>query len=194
MEREDHSQLELFSQEGSESQVRVPAGHSSFLRRIRAYEKSILMIICFVITAIISFSLGVEKGRKLASVDSFSERASLPVQKQQTTVIEENNQDSAADKKPLLYGDTATIVKKEQVGFKGRSSGYTIQLASYKTMAYAQKEGEFLKKKGLLPVFLTKGNYTVLCIGNFSSRDAAGSLLSELKKQKRYSGCLIRRL
>lgn len=181
MKREDHSQLELFSQEGSESQVRVPAGHSFFLRRIRAYEKSILMIISFVITAIISFSLGVEKGRKL-------------VQKQQTTVIEENNQDSAADKKPLLYGDTATIVKKEQVGLKGRSSGYTIQLASYKTMTYAQKEGEFLKKKGLLPVFLSKGNYTVLCIGNFSSRDAAESLLSELKKQKRYSGCLIRRL
>ena len=46
-------------------------------------------------------------------------------------------------------------------------SGYTIQLASYKSKSFAQKEAELLKKKGFVPLVIPKGSYTILCVGKF---------------------------
>jgi hypothetical protein len=65
-------------------------------------------------------------------------------------------------------------------------------VASYQSKTHAQKEAEALRKKGVTPLVLSKGDYIIVCVGNFSNRDAAKSLLLDLRK--RYQDCYIRRL
>lgn len=76
----------------------------------------------------------------------------------------------------------------------GSPQNYTIQLASCRTKVSAQKEAELLRKSGFSPLILSKGSYIVVCVGNFSNQQAAKTLVSELKKRKRYQDCLVRRL
>lgn len=163
MEKANHYQLELFTQTGRcrFSQPKEE-GRNRFLSELWRYEKTLLIIIGFIITAVSSYSLGVEKGKRSA--------------------ILKNNSDTAQP-----------ATKKEiQLQIPVQTQNYTIQLATYQTSTYAQKEAEKLRKRGLLPLVLSKGSYQVLCVGNFSNLNAAASLLSELKKQ--YRDCFIRRL
>ena len=75
---------------------------------------------------------------------------------------------------------------------KEQIDNYTIQLASYQSRKYADRAAEKLKKRGLSPLILSKGEYIVLCVGNFSDKKTAYSLLAEFKKQ--YRDCFVRRL
>ena len=168
MERQENNQLELFSQSNASIQ-RLRSTDSSFLARIRQYEKTILIIIAIIISSIVSFSLGVEKGKK------------IPQTVQPAAQLSERLQ---VVPKPQSAREDQKI--QESIG------SFTIQIASYKSKTLAQKEAQSLKKKGLSPAVLSKGGYNVLCVGNFSSKKEAQTLLLELKK--RYAGCYIRRL
>lgn len=168
MEKRRHYQLELFGRPASLSQ-QTEGCRTHFLSSLLRYEKTVLIIIGFIITAVSSFSLGVEKGKR--SVISKS-KPTLDI----------------AIKKPVSAPPVQVPRTKEILV----PQGFTIQLASYQTATYANKEAEKLKKKGLSPLVLPKGSYQVLCVGNFSDRKTAMSLLSELKKQ--YKDCFIRRL
>ncbi len=67
MEKQAGHQLELFSR--SQDNPELSANRSernSFVARIWGYEKTILIIIALLITGIISFSFGVEKGKRTA--------------------------------------------------------------------------------------------------------------------------------
>lgn len=173
-------QLELFSRAKDAGEIKNRSSDISFLEHIWHYEKTILIIIGMVITSIISFSLGVEKGK----------RVSLLRTNFQPT-IENKTRDAVIPKEQL----ERIPVKKEE-GIKGpaplEKQNYVIQLASYKTKLHAQKEVELLKKRGLSPSLLPKGSYIVLYVGNFSNKQNAQSVLAELKK--RYRDCYIRRL
>jgi len=161
-----NNQLELFSQTRDLGDAKARKAGSPFLAYIWNYEKTILIIIGLVTISIISFSLGVEKGKKL-SLAKFNSHLDIAL--------------TAPASIPKV-----TEKAEEKV------PGYTIQLASYKTKTHAQKETELLKKRGLSPLVLSKGNYAVLCVGNFSNKQTAQSLLSELRK--RYKDCYVRRL
>lgn len=195
MEKQNYSQLELFSGSGNlDNPATNENGRKSFLLRIRPYEKALVIIIGFITISLFSFSLGVEKGKKIAASAVSLERASLPALPQPVVNIIEPKENIPTSN-PVVYPDKpGVLVKKGREKTKGAKPGYTIQVASYKTNTFAQKEAELLKKRGFSPLFLTKGNYTVLCVGTFASRNTAEGVLFELKKQRRYVGCLIRRL
>lgn len=166
MKKTSSGQLELFRthQENTQSQPQVP---DSFIHHIRAYEKIVLIIIGFIITGIISFSLGVKKGQTTYKV-------SVKPQLQQ----------------PLAEVNQIKIQKEK--GNIQTQSYYTIQVASFLKKENAQKEAEKLKKNGLSPSVLPKGKFNIVCVGNFSKRQEAESLLSKLKRQ--YNDSQIRRL
>ncbi len=168
----DYSQLELFSQ-AQETNVatRPPGLGASFLKFVRGYEKIILLVIAFLITGIASFSLGVEKGKRLVY---------------QTTPVRANAEKASPP--------AETQVQQMPVQKENALENYTVQLASYLTRDSARQEVEILKKKGFSPLILSKGKYTVLCVGNFSDKEKAKALLAEFEKQNRYKGCFIRRL
>lgn len=175
MREKKYSQLELFSP--SKDSLPVKTGIlNPFLSYVWNYEKTILIIICFIITGIVSFSLGVEKGKRITMLKSNS-NLDIATGKQISPFLEKTD-----TQQPLTTQPQTPL----------QLQNYTIQVATYQTKTHAQIEAEALRKKGLLPLVLSKSGYTVLCVGNFSNQGAAKSLLSELKK--RYRDCFIRRL
>jgi len=193
MNNQNSSQLELFSHSlgYSESKGRLT---SYFLRRIWVYEKVILFTIGFIITAVIAFSLGVEKGKTLAVLNSDA-RFDIAKRRQPNAEAARPKYISTQEQ-PLLERKNQTPVPKSETAapLKSRDNlqNYTIQLASYKSRTYAQKEADTLKKKGLSPLIVSKGGYAVLYVGSFRDKENAKALLSELGKQ--YRGCFIRRI
>jgi hypothetical protein len=188
MDNHTSCQLELFSQtkEGSRHK---PAVSGSLLRRLRVYEKTILFSMGFIITAVVAFSLGVEKGKDLAilkSVSRFDMAKQKRAQFNQAKNILKEKQSLTESKSP------AAIPKQDSNIPKEAPKNYTIQLASYSNKIYAQREADTLKKKGLKPLILPKGRYVILCVGSFSDKANARTLLSDLEKQ--YRDCFIRRI
>ncbi len=180
MDKEYSHQLELFSQTKGHNQTRVGAS-KAFISYISKYEKTILIIIGFVITGIASFSLGVEKGKSFTMLKTDS-RLDIAVKPKPTLPVPVPKQ--------INKNQQYQPVKKEEL--KEYIQNYTIQVASFLNRTNAQKEAEILKRKGLSPQVLSKGKFCIVCVGNFSKREEAESLLSKLKKQ--YQDCRIRRL
>lgn len=176
----NYRQLELFSQ-GQKGQLESkPQREKKFsFNYIANYEKIILVIISLVITGVVSFSLGIEKGKTLARRNNWQ------------TIATGKTPARSEIEKPEVKTEGQDISKppaaKETFQYY-----YTIQLASYQNKTSAEKEARELKKKGLLPLVQPKGRYTVLCVGNFSDKELAKTLHSQLKK--RYQDCFIRRL
>jgi hypothetical protein len=156
MEKQVDNQLELFSQPGEDPGSRTNrTERDSFSARIWGYEKAILFIIAVLIVGIVSFSLGVERGKRIAEV-----------------VV----QPAPPLKKAELSAQPAVLT---QMG------PYTIQVASFKARSNAEKEAQLLKKKGFTTLVLSKGSYVILCVGNFPNKETAQPLLSELSKYYR---------
>lgn len=194
MDKKGHTQLELFSSGKSASSLTSHTRHS-FLGFIWNYEKAILIIVGFIITAMISFALGVEKGKQITTLKP---KASPFMASGEDKVNQASKpQALPAEVKPEPQLKPAPTIKEEAVVApavlaKDAAGSYTIQVASFKQESSAQQEINTLKKKGLVASMLSKGKYLIVCVGNFMQKDEAKRLLSELKK--RYQDCFIRRL
>lgn len=184
MERPQHSQLELFSQAGEHAADRAQKERTSFFIHVKNYEKILLSVIGALVIGIISFSMGVERGKRLAfltpaaKIKAYSSSGS----KSEKLTGEKPDGRQPAERREII---------KEPV-LKDFQENFAIQLASYQTENPARKEAELLKKKGFDPLVLSKGKYTVLYVGKFASKEKAKIALSELKK--RYKDCFIRRM
>ena len=176
----EYNQLELFSQAKSHNQAKAPIS-KALMRYISKYERTILIIIGFVITGIASFSLGVEKGKSfiLLKTDSHLDIAVKP-------------KSSLSVSAPKQITKDQQYQPKEKDELKEYIQNYTIQVASFLNRINARKEADTLKRKGLSPLVLSKGKFSIVCVGNFSKREEAESLLPKLRKQ--YQDCRIRRL
>ncbi|MBM3245441.1 MAG: SPOR domain-containing protein [Candidatus Omnitrophica bacterium] len=179
MEKE-HTQLELFSHSGGDFESK-PAQKRRLFVSWRGHEKTIILAICFMVTSAVSFSLGMERGKRIAALrtDSKLDLAS-PVKKELAPV------QIAVQKAP----EPAVVLRSQVLNVTG--SIYAIQLATYKSRSGADKEAELLRKKGLSPLVLVKSGYFVLYASNFKDKETAKQTQAELKK--RYKDCIIRRL
>ena len=65
-QKQDYTQPELFTQSEDSGQYKPQISKSPFFLRIRDYEKVMLLIMSMVLLSIISFSVGVEKGKRVA--------------------------------------------------------------------------------------------------------------------------------
>jgi len=168
--KDEFSQLELFSQSnitGINSPARRKSG--SFKTFYAHYQKVILMIIAFISTGIIAFSLGVEKGRRTVAIKS-----NLYFDTAQKLQAPANTQKIIRPEYPAV---TAAAEAQKQ----NLQGAYTIQVATYQE-----------KTNGFTALIISKGIHSVLCVGNFSNKETARPFLAQLKK--RYHDCFIRRL
>ncbi len=196
MKNNSASQLELFSDPGNCGRKNFVL-RSSFLGYIRNYERVIILMLCFIVAGLISFSFGVEKGKRQTNSVSHSPKVKTePTAEIKDTVFlpqKINNLDSSVQA-------SQTQIKKSQIkkdkkpadNIKRGKENYTIQLASYKNKLQLDKEIAIIKHKGLAPIVLKKGKYMVLCVGKFTAKEKAETLLTDLKTN--YQGCYIRRL
>jgi len=189
MEKKNHTQLELFSQIKDYYTDTRSQSSRSFWTFMRDYEKTVLIIIGMVIIGIVSFSLGVERGKRLALI-----KASPAFDIALNALPEAKPLNDQVTKQVQLQ--TASLPERQNIIELAKpietAGGYTIQLASYKTRKFAQKEAQDLKKKGYVTFIIPKGSYLILCVGNFSTKDKARTLLAQI--QQKYRGCYIRRL
>ena len=194
VEREENIQLDLFSQSGK-PEAQISPERARFFSYIRSYERNILLIIGIAVTGIICFSIGVEKGKRWSASKVTTSLEASP-DAQPKAVIARSvvpvNALQAKQFQPLPILSVNPALPQEAKRTVESGNGYTIQLASYKLRSSAQKEAELLKKKGLVPLVISKGNYTILCVGKFPSKETAQSLLVQLTKK--YQGCHLRRL
>ncbi len=187
MAKEAHSQLELFSS------INTPFGREPKMSRnlfsyLKGYEKTVLLIIGFIIFGIVSFCVGVEKGKSnIRQAYQYRAIASNPTAIKPQVLSGQPVVRPAQRIIPRQEVIVPVVLKVPSVGQK-----YTIQLVTFQNNRLAQKEADTLRKKGFKPLVIPKGSYTIVCVGSFSSKDTARSLLSDLKK--RYQDCFIRRL
>ena len=204
-------QLEIFSSSSSRSDTENKP--KALIEYLWGYEKTILILIGFLVVSIISFSLGFEKGKRNASFEQTSTNKGIqapvqpavktttipaakpniqPVQRkvaaptQAVKVVPANNPIT----QPLSTQAQAPIQPK----LTGTGGNYTIQIASYKSKKFAEAEAERLKKNGFTTIIAPKGEYIVLYVGRYSTHNEAKLALSQLQKQDKYKGCIIRRM
>lgn len=190
MQDQNSSQLELFIKPGGYGGEQREK--TSFFGYIRGHERVVLVLIALVVTGIVSFSLGVERGKSIAMSAGPMTRFDLAADREAEATVVARTAPAAVIVTPLKQSAKA-FAKTPAVEKGGTEAGaYTIQLASYNNKAIAQKEYNALKKKGFSAVIIPRGKYAVLCVGNFSSKEGARALLNEFKK--RYKTCYIRRL
>jgi len=205
MNKERPSQLELFSRDHDSEQLVAKPVDSGFMDYIKLYEKAILVIIGFVITGVAAFCFGVEKGKTI-SVSSASSRFDVAERQSQnsagivftkreipnvTKLQSSNSNISFSIKGQLKNMPVKQEIILEQPAQQGNNV-YTIQIASYQARGGAEKEMAKLREKGLSPLVIKKSGYNVVCVGNFTNKETARSLLSQLKSK--YRDCYIRRL
>jgi len=190
MKTENDYQFELFSSHKNYSAKKSPP--RPFFTYIRGYEKAVLIIIGIFVASVISFSAGVEKGKRVALSKLDLTQAEKPAAIENKIIPQSAAPLQAPQPQRLPIVVTREMPKVLLQPQKAASGAYTVQLASFKARTEAQREADKLKKKGLIPVILAKGKYLILCVGNFSSKEPAKQLVLQL--QKRYKDCYVRRL
>ena len=170
---EKQTQLELFKFKHSAEEFKRPRYRPNFFDFIRIYEKAISIIIVFFIVSLISFSLGVERGKRFSGIAN-------------------TKTDKIIAQQPQTPSDEIPAVSIQAEEKKDTSNKYTVQVATFKTKNYAQKEANRLEKKGLQALIISKGKYVCVCVGRFSGKQEAKITLNQLKNT--YQDCFIRRL
>ncbi len=210
MEKINPGQLELFTEHRQAPQAKSDRAkpRKGFFSPAWNYEKMIISFFAAVLVSVVSFSLGVEHGKRVSLARSnlrfdLSSRIKTP---EAAMIASRKKQAPAGDHvisqqeepKSVLYAPTTAVLTAEKPGReatpddKDLAAKYTIQLASFKTRENAKKAAQMLRKKGFDPIILSKGSYTVLCVGNFSNKNSAQSKVADFKKQ--YQTCYVRRL
>jgi len=138
-----------------------------------SYENIVFLAIAFVMSCIISFSLGVEKGRQDIGGVAQQDREGYKKDVSQIKPFESKE-------------DLGRIDVKASIG------KYIIQLAAFKKKESAQKELKRLSGMKYHARIRQSGGYYQLYIGNFEYKKKAQVALKELKDI--YSDCYIKKL
>lgn len=159
-------------------------------------ENIILVSVMIILSVVMAFSWGVERGKDKETVQAPAEpppvqeaRPVTPAPVQEVVPVAA----AAAEEAPLpavVQADPAPAAAAEAPSEKNIDKLYTIQVASYNKEEYAQREGANLKKDGYDIFVLPKGNYSILCVGKFKDKDKAKAFSTKLRK--RYKDCLVR--
>ena len=171
------SQFELFpGAPGSSADASRP--RYLFAHLTLSLENTVVLAIMMVMTVVFAFSLGVEKGKKsnppsITPINLVRQQRSFP-----------KESDVSFPERKIVAGGLASE--------KTLNFSYTIQVASFKDEAYAQKEASALKRKGLDAFVAEKGDYRIVCVGKFRNKDQTNLLVPKLKRK--YTDCLVRRL
>jgi len=146
-----------------------------------SYEVLIIVLIGAVLAVSVVFSLGVERGRNLSGKDIAIEEIETPATVEPVSVQVAEAPEPATQAAPVNVEPPKPAAQKP----------YTIQVASYKAKDMADKELSRLRSAGYSAEVIKKGNYFILCVGSFESKDSAKKVLSEM--QKKYKGCYTRK-
>ncbi|MBN2119461.1 MAG: SPOR domain-containing protein [Candidatus Omnitrophica bacterium] len=165
-------------------------------------DKLYLTCVLLVISLIVCFSLGIEKGKRInaakAPESGFEPSTEISLKPIESRKIIDNTTKPADTPKKVIPKTASTQkeplkkLEEEESPTKKPNLYYSIQVASYNRADIAQAEAERLKNKGFGPVIIKKGKYIALCVGRFEAYSEAKTLAKSLKTY--YSDCFVRKL
>ncbi|MFH1504722.1 MAG: SPOR domain-containing protein [Candidatus Omnitrophota bacterium] len=151
---------------------------------ILSLDKFILAGVLILIFLILSFSLGVEKGKKIvfrSNIEQEKKTEKEPI-KENSAVIAEKQLESSEQGEQL----------KDKAEIKEDKLKYRVQVASFQKENSAREEAEKLREKGHQALIVKRGKYTVVYVGEFDTKKEAINKLNTLKE--RYKDCILRKL
>lgn len=168
-------QLNLFRQENGAGEIRK--------RNIVSFslDTVILCAVVVVLLVIVSFSLGVERGRRLASLRQ------LPEDIYKSFAVSPEPVSVEAVAEPVIIEEEVKKIEEKESQKK-----YIIQLASYLKESAALEEAKQIKKQGFSVSTSKHGKYIVLFVDNFNEIGPAQKAMKKLREK--YKDCFIRRL
>ena len=163
-------QLYLFGPRKNEEKA------DSRFKIILPLDTLILLSAAMIILFTVSFSLGVERGRRITLYSGTQGKEKVETKK---------------------IGSKPTITEKKEENRKAaikdeESEKYHIQVASFQKEGTAKTEAKTLKEAGFPVLVSKKGKYAVVYVGEFDSETEAKNMLRALKK--RYKDCILRKL
>lgn len=196
-DQNQENQPDLFSQPLPEKQRSEP------LRELRRSPQPILLhttleqiifyAIVFVLYSCAVFFFGVLRGKSLegpgAGVYSAvrtappAARPAVAPQREQTPAVQR-----AA---PVASDPTPRAVTYATAMTSDPSKPYTIQLLSHRKKDYADRDAGMLRQAGVQTFVSRKGNYYIVCAGQYASSDEAAADLRYFRQK--FKDCFLRR-
>lgn len=145
-----------------------------------SYEKSLFLLIGLILTLVLIFTLGVEKGKELSG--------------QITTIRQQNQQFSPPSQSEIGLVKKQVITDQQHVTTVSTSIDklYTIQVASLTKEDLARKEIKKLKAQGYEASVIKSDKFYLICVGGFSTKQEASAQFTKLRET--YKDCYIRKI
>jgi len=197
-------------------ELSLDSEQSSFLERVRVtltLEKIILLVLANLVSFVLVYSLGFQRGRGPAAglFPEFGVRTALisawqsiskPFYIRAETGKFLEGKAQPAESLPVQNAPelpaAADVVKDaaQQAAIQAVAEGlYTIQLVTYRNESRAEQEVKTLSEKGHSSFIIPSGKFYQVCIERFSAKDHACKKLSEFKTSpiaQIYRGAYIR--
>jgi cell division septation protein DedD len=196
--KKDTIQQELFKEfEANEKKGKKTAPGSILPRNYVlmniSYEQVIFISIGIIMLMVLLFSLGVERGRRVAAAPAVKTIEAAAHKKEQAEPAEAKAEIPEETKAVPAVAESTRQPEKPQEEVKAPATSiFTVQLVAYKSKKSAQKELQVLNKKGYKPFIITGGGYYQICVGEYKSQGDAQKALKEISK-KGYSESFIRK-
>ena len=151
-------------------------------------ENLVLFSIIIILAAVLSFSMGVERGKRI-----IGKRVIMPtievsaINSESNTPLTNEENEKAAFEEPA----SGTIAQEAELfPLMETTPAYTIQTIAFRKEEVARREKESLEKKGF-SVFIIPGNsFYQVCVGKYGTVEEAKADLSKLKGK--YGDCFVR--
>ena len=165
---------------------KTPKGY----RVVLPVDVLILSGVVIVLLLTLSFSLGIEQGKKITrkGVKQELEQTKDTIENNADVTIEKADLDEKIETQPEVSPEPEFVKEQKEE----KREGYHIQVASFQKERSAKKEAENLRDKGFPVVVDKKGKYVVVYVGRFNNETEAKHTLRVLKKK--YKDCILRRL
>ena len=145
-----------------------------------SYENIVLLVIVLIMLLVIFFSLGVEKGKRINTVETGREIEEelvfeIPEVKEMEIIIEE-----------------AKVIEEKVIEVVQKPRPYTIQVIAFKNEKKANKEIALLKNKGYETFIISSNEWLQVCVGQYANREELYKDFDALKNN--YPTCYVRKI
>jgi len=176
-------QHELFDEfEQKESKIKRFSRNAIPPRKPRFFHFTIeqisTIVILIILALILSFALGIEKGKNIAGTVGQKKAKEIVV----TKIVEQKKEET---KKPV---QTIVVPKKKKV--EEIVKPYTIQLISYKDKNRATKTVGAFKRKGYQASMMRENGWYQVCVGSYLNKKEAEEDLKNFSQK--YKDCFLR--
>ena len=144
-------------------------------------ENAVFTVIIVIMCIIVAFALGVEQGKRFASLENAEENA----------VFKEVMTAPQIKLSPIEVGKPTAEEPVTAPKARSAPNQYTIQLISYKQKSIAEAEKNKLLNKNVNAYIIRSGNWYQVRAGGYGTIEKAKAALQKLEKE--YKGSFIRK-